>query len=398
MTSRTPAQPKQGQTPQVSTILIADPDPSVRRNVRAILDETAFALREAASAEAAVGQVETRQFDVILLGETLAKRNSYSVLQSLRPNPHTTDTAIILLANSTDPSSTAIFFEHGADDYIPLPLLPILLLPRINAATLKNTLTQRIKYFQHLVASERARTEKLLDVIIPISISLSSEQDFNRILEMILLESKALCNADGGTVYLLTKNDTLAFEIVMNDSLNVYMGGTTDRPITFQPLPLHDAKTGAPNHRNIATYTALTGETVSIPDAYKAEGFDFAGTRAFDALTGYRSKSFMTVPLKQQGTVIGVLQLINAQNEVGEIIPFETDLQKLVLSLSDLASVTLQGYIREQKLQEQIQVLQFEIDKAKKAEKVTEISDSEYFQSLKTQVKHLRRSPKSKDN
>jgi hypothetical protein len=42
----------------------------------------------------------------------------------------------------------------------------------------------------------------------------------------------------------------------------------------------------------------MTGQTINIADAYTARGFDFSGTRQFDARTGYRSQSFLTVPMK----------------------------------------------------------------------------------------------------
>ena len=65
----------------------------------------------------------------------------------------------------------------------------------------------------------------------------------------------------------------------------------------------------------VAAYAALTGQTVNIADAYTADGFDFSGTRNFDKKTGYRSKSFLTVPMKNhEDEIIGVLQLINAQD------------------------------------------------------------------------------------
>lgn len=63
----------------------------------------------------------------------------------------------------------------------------------------------------------------------------------------------------------------------------------------------------------MAAYSALHGETVNIADAYTEAGFDFSGTRKFDEATGYRSKSFLTVPMKNhEHEIIGVLQLINA--------------------------------------------------------------------------------------
>ncbi|MBM3581424.1 MAG: GAF domain-containing protein, partial [Alphaproteobacteria bacterium] len=163
--------------------------------------------------------------------------------------------------------------------------------------------------------------------LIDIGIALSAERDFNRLMEMILLEAKAIANADGGTLYIRTDDDKLKFEIMRTDSLNIALGGTTGKPITFPPLNMHDPQTGAPNHMSVATHAALAAVSVNIPDAYEAKDFDFSGTRKFDAGTGYRSKSFLTVPLKNsQNAVIGVLQLLNARDRAsGEVIPFGAD-------------------------------------------------------------------------
>src|SRR3989338_2062495 len=93
----------------------------------------------------------------------------------------------------------------------------------------------------------------------------------------------------------------------------------------------------------VAACVALTGETVNIPDAYTAEGFDFSGTRNFDKKTGYRSKSFLTVPMKNhENEIIGVLQLINASDaRSGEIVPFSPSDQRLAESLASQAAIAL---------------------------------------------------------
>ena len=93
----------------------------------------------------------------------------------------------------------------------------------------------------------------------------------------------------------------------------------------------------------ISAYVGLTGETVNIPDAYKADGFDFSGTKAFDKKTGYRSQSFLTVPLKNhEDEIIGVIQLLNAKDrKTGESIPFSTEVQDIVEALSSQAAVAI---------------------------------------------------------
>ncbi len=179
--------------------------------------------------------------------------------------------------------------------------------------------------------------------LIEIGIALSAERENNRLMERILLEAKDLCNADGGTLYLVAEDEGLKFEIMCTDSLNIALGGTTGKEITFPPVRLYDSKTGKPNHKNVATHVALSGDSINIPDAYKAKDFDFSGTKKFDKGTGYRSRSFLTVPLKNHdGDVIGVLQLLNAQDtDTGEVISFSEDIQPLVEALTSQAAVAL---------------------------------------------------------
>ncbi len=174
-----------------------------------------------------------------------------------------------------------------------------------------------------------------------IGIALSAERDVNRLLEIILLGAKELTNADAGTMYSVTERNTLKFEILRTDSLGIAMGGTTGITINFPELPLY--KNDAPNLQMIAAFAALTETTVNIPDAYEAEGFDFSGTRAFDQKTHYRSKSFLTVPLKNhENQIIGVLQLINAKNaKTKEIVPFSPQSQNLAESLASQAAIAL---------------------------------------------------------
>jgi len=192
------------------------------------------------------------------------------------------------------------------------------------------------------------RLEQLNDI----GTSLSAERDINRLLETILSAAKAIMGADGGTLYRVTEENTLRFEIVRTTSLKYYLGGTTGNPVPFYPVPLY--KDGKPNHANISAYAALTGRTVNIADAYVEQGFDFSGTRNFDKKTGYRSKAFLTVPMKNHDNeIIGVLQLINPRNdETGEIVTFSAADQRLAESLASQAAVALTNRLLINQLEE----------------------------------------------
>jgi len=190
-----------------------------------------------------------------------------------------------------------------------------------------------------------------LEYLNQIGIALSQERDIDKLLETILIAAKNLTRADGGTLYRLVDNK-LQFEIVRTDSLSIAMGGTTGKAVPFYPIPLQD-KDGKPNYTMIAAYAALTHKTVNIADAYVEEGFDFSGTRNFDKRTGYRSQSFLTVPMKNhEGQIIGVLQLINSLDaETGVVGTFSGEDQHLAESLASQAAIALTNRLLIQQLE-----------------------------------------------
>ncbi|HYY61208.1 MAG TPA: HD domain-containing phosphohydrolase [Burkholderiales bacterium] len=205
--------------------------------------------------------------------------------------------------------------------------------------------TQGLRFPAGAAATAADDVVQRLDQLNAIGASLSAERDINRLLEAILTAAKTITRADGGTLYRLTEEKSLRFEIVRTSSLKYYLGGTTGNPVPFYPIQLY--KDGRPNQTMVAAQAALTGKTINIADAYTAEGFDFTGTRAFDAKTGYRSKSFLTVPMRNhEGATIGVLQLINAQEPgSGQIVPFSASDQRLAESLASQAAVALTNRI-----------------------------------------------------
>jgi HD-GYP domain-containing protein (c-di-GMP phosphodiesterase class II) len=175
-----------------------------------------------------------------------------------------------------------------------------------------------------------------------IGIALSQERDINRLLERILIAAKDITHADGGTLYRMTEEKSLKFEIIRNDTLGIAMGGTTGVEIPFYPIYLFD-KDGNAVHSMVAAYAVHHDRSVNIADAYTEEGFDFTGTKNFDKKTGYRSRSFLTMPMKNhEGQIIGVLQLINAKDpRSGEVVAFSDTDQHLAESLASQAAIAL---------------------------------------------------------
>jgi hypothetical protein len=181
-----------------------------------------------------------------------------------------------------------------------------------------------------------------LEQLNEIGAALSQEKNLDGLLEKILIAAKTITQADGGTLYLRTEDDRLSFAIMRTDSLGIALGGTTGNAVNFYPIQLRD-RDGKPNHHMVAAYAALTGKTVNIADAYTEAGFDFSGTRNFDKKSGYRSKSFLTVPMRNhEGLIIGVLQLINRLDPASrDIATFSEEDQRLAESLASQAAIAI---------------------------------------------------------
>ena len=182
-----------------------------------------------------------------------------------------------------------------------------------------------------------------LEQLNAIGVALSKERDIASLLEHILLAAKSITHADGGTFYRVTEDGkALRAEILRTDSLHIAMGGPNGKPLVFPDLPLQKAD-GQPNDSLVAAYCAIHSQTVNIADAYSEAEFDFSGTRMFDDRTGYRSKSFLAVPMKDHDDcVIGVLQLINAIDaDTGVVRPFSIADQSLAESLASQAAIAV---------------------------------------------------------
>lgn len=174
-----------------------------------------------------------------------------------------------------------------------------------------------------------------------IGMALSGESNVNRLLEMIVHEAREITRADAGTLYMVDEEGlALNFVILQNDTMKVRMGGTSGVPVKLPPVPL--LRDGEPNHGNVSSYVALTGELVNIADVYESEAFDFTGPRKYDEATGYRSKSMLVIPMRNhENDIIGVLQLLNAKDQCDETIEFSDDHVALIASLASQAAAAL---------------------------------------------------------
>lgn len=177
----------------------------------------------------------------------------------------------------------------------------------------------------------------LLKKLIQIGIALTRERDVSILVERILMEARRFTRAEGGSLFL-REDDRLRLAVVQNDLLARSLGeAEMKRLLGAKPLPISEA--------SLAGYVALTQDIVNLPDAYEIPPErPYTLDRDFDAATGYQTRSVLVVSLVEaSGNVLGVLELINALDEQGQVVPFDPDYEDLVRSLASQAAVAIRN-------------------------------------------------------
>lgn len=326
-------------------LLVVDDNRLNRESLAGRLRNGGYEVLLAESGEQALGLLAYSKVDLVLLDSMMPMMSGERVLEQIKADARLNDIPVIMVAGLDEIETVAACIGKGAEGYLASPFDPVLLRAQVEACLENRRLREKEAQFLDQLKREKEHSDRLVNVVIPIGIAFTREKDYHRLVEKVLVEAKKLCNADGGTLYLRTHDEKLEFAMLRNTSLNIAMGGSSGKPIPFPPLDLFDPATDEPNHHLVACHVALTNNSVNIPDAYDAEGFDFRGTKQFDEKMGYHSKSFLAVPLRSRnGAMLGVLQLINAQS-VGtkEVVAFDPMLQQSVESLGLLAGAALES-------------------------------------------------------
>ena len=181
-------------------------------------------------------------------------------------------------------------------------------------------------------------TEKLLHV----GNLLSNEKNPAKLLEIILKFASEISYADGGSIYTIEDKKLLHFEIMENNTLQVHAGGTSGKNVPIADIPLFNPD-GTPILNRVVNACYHNNQTYNIENAYDQTLFDLSGMKETDKKLGYKSISFLTVPMRNhESEIIGVLQLINARSpDLQEIIPFSEKVQYIVESLAAQAAIAL---------------------------------------------------------
>ncbi len=177
--------------------------------------------------------------------------------------------------------------------------------------------------------------EQKVSKIMNLGVELTEVKDVDVLLERILRDARRLVNADAGSIYV-KENDKLKFSYSQNETLQ--------KRLPPGKKLIYSAFEVLINNRTISGYVANTGESLNIPDAYKIRsGLPYSFNNSYDDLSGYRTQSMLTFPLKtNRGDTIGVLQLINAKDAAGKVVPFAKKDEPLIMHFANMAAVAIE--------------------------------------------------------
>ena len=245
-----------------------------------------------------------------------------------------------------DPRTDGVVFGYV------MPSTPIELLERLvdNAVDHIHLLATRTEVNERLAFATREISD-----LNQIGAALSAERDTGKLLDLILTKSREITRADAGSLYLVEEAEAhadskdpqhqqahkhLRFKLAQNDSVT---------------LPFREAAMEI-SQKSIAGYVAQTGLPVNIEDAYHlGEDVPYSINRKFDEDSGYRTKSILAVPMRnQKDEIVGVVQLINCKRDfeaklasIGavsdQVTPFSARQQEIVASLASQAAVAYEN-------------------------------------------------------
>ena len=203
------------------------------------------------------------------------------------------------------------------------------------------------------IQAECALRTREIQEITRVSVALSTVQDYDELLQLILSQTRQVTQSDAGSLYLVEAADTpaprLRFKLAQNDTLSV--------GFKEHSMPL--------DHYSLAGHVCLTGEALLIDDVYfLPPDVEYCFQRSFDERNNYRSKSVLTVPLRNRGgEAIGALQLINRKRDPGarlksaedtarEVIPFSPRQRDIVTALAGQAGVSIENSLLYQNIEQ----------------------------------------------
>ncbi|MBP6483933.1 MAG: response regulator [Rhodoferax sp.] len=271
-------------------------------------------------------------FATLLMDLRMPHLDGLKCIYLIRSEFSAAELPIMAISDAGTPELCNAALLAGANDHLYRPMEPVDVGLRIrNLLTVRGIRDADQDAQTQLEREVAARTAKL-NMLVQNGLLMSRVTDPSTLIRHTLFEGRRILHCDAATMYRVTPQRSLRFAM-----------RTLDDGLPDTEIALFDAETGRPNDRYASTWCALNQRPVRIDDVYRETRFDLSGTRSFDAHSGYRTVSMLTVPMMpREGYVLGVLQFINKLDpQTQAVIAFTDEMVTWVEALASQGAVAL---------------------------------------------------------
>lgn len=302
-------------------------------------------IREALTADQVEATLMADPFDsrvdglptVLVLDPTARRAIPGPVLDSMREN----GIGIVALGAPGEIDVPADLPVDLLSGFVPAPVQSRQLLVALRSAYRETAARREAAQARRDITTRTREVAELAEI----GIKLTTEKNYNTLLDLILFQARRITQSDAGSLYLCEIDEDgkrrLRFKLTQNDS-------RPDIPFVEFTMPI--------NHTSLAGYAAAEGEPLVFNDVYLLPpDVAYSFNRSFDERYGYRTRSMLVIPMQNhRGEVIGVVQLINRKGDPAArldspadtdryVQPYSPHLVKLVRSMAGQAAVALEN-------------------------------------------------------
>jgi HD-GYP domain-containing protein (c-di-GMP phosphodiesterase class II) len=179
--------------------------------------------------------------------------------------------------------------------------------------------------------------------ILMLDSELNQVKDLDLLLERLLQEARKVVHADAGSIYVREMREEkgeriekLVIKYSQNDTMQKLLPEGQKLIYSIFTLPI--------NTRTISGYCGAKKVLVNVPDVYNLPpDAPYSYSPTYDRISGYRTQSVLAIPLTTpDGRLLGVIQMINAKDEAGNMTFFSKDDEFLLTHFAARASIALQ--------------------------------------------------------
>lgn len=154
----------------VGRILIVDDIESNRTLLARRLSRAGHETDTAGGGHEALEKLATKPYDIVLLDLMMPEMNGFEVLERITDEPELAGISVIMVSALEEQDGAIRCIGAGAIDYLSKPVNPVLLRARIQTCLHRKRLQDREKLIMNELSTEKERSERLLQNILPHSV------------------------------------------------------------------------------------------------------------------------------------------------------------------------------------------------------------------------------------